>query len=692
MREWFIQGLLFRRALAAGLIGSYCLLIVMLARLLLLKCRRKYVCYLWIAAFLNFILPIHAGILTIGQSGSIFSCIEKLQEVWNTNPAVTEQRQEIWNTNPAATEKPQEVWNANLTAIEQRQEVWNAKPAASIETSETAKTETENSTAAADNFTGQQNVLEKERGTDPASVTASDNALYKSDANDNHTAAVNNADNQKTVTAQSSSTNDSVPKTEKFVNFVYAHSFKLQIVWLLGMSAILFLNLIHIQKVRQQIDRSHWMYWDSDQRIAEIEGLRAPFVWGIFRPVIFLPAGISETERSYITAHEICHRKRMDPAVKIAVSAITAIYWFHPIVWAAWLLFCQDIEIACDEEVLTDAQTNIKKQYAQSLLKYAAARNGYFITPLSFGAPSIKARIKNVLCYQKQNIRLTWLSRCAVLAVIIGLSVRPASAESISPPRDGTASAETILPLQDDNASDCTTAGLPAADTAYDSKQDQATDTDTSLDITKERTTDAEKKEQSTKNGKHRKGYVKVKLTHIQDPDSPYFTPGLRSEKKLNTLAQKALRELYDLTGYQVKECVYSCTDIGGFLFAKTAADLKRDRCFYSRYYGKRQGYDDLCIESCDIFNARRVWYSDVQQLDLPSNAKKMKDEKLAVWFLKRSAIYRGETIVSAEPSPQADGVIRVFMKNGSFYEVYLDRPIQAVSGIYGPYEKGFSH
>ena len=57
MGEWFIHGLLFRRILAAGFTGSYCLLIVMLARLLLLKCGRKYICYLWIAAFLNFVIP-----------------------------------------------------------------------------------------------------------------------------------------------------------------------------------------------------------------------------------------------------------------------------------------------------------------------------------------------------------------------------------------------------------------------------------------------------------------------------------------------------------------------------------------------------------------------------------------------------------------------------------------------------------
>ncbi|MCI8917555.1 MAG: M56 family metallopeptidase [Eubacterium sp.] len=613
MGEWFIHGLLFRRILAAGFTGSYCLLIVMLARLLLLKCGRKYICYLWIAAFLNFVIPSWTYRITTKLADTVYTGLENLSDSQNKQPLSDGSSKSIGAKAAAGTAAAKNSTSFAINAAEanNRAAVTKKQPA-------------------------------EER---PADQTASANAINR---------------------------------------LLESHSFWLQPFWLLGVFSLLICRLIHILKLKRQTDRSRWMYWDSQKRTAEVEGLSAPFVWGLIRPVIYLPAGISETERGYITAHESCHRSRLDPAVKAAVSVVTAVYWFHPMVWAAWFLYCQDVEIACDEEVLAYAQKDIKKQYAQSLLKYAASQNRFLITPLSFGAPSVKARIKHVLRYQKQGIRAAWLSRCAVLLVIMGLSIRPAAAKAISLPYSSTAAGIVSADTPKTNASDGSRpAALPRTDTA-DRSHSAAPKMSSSPAI--------DKTERISKKNGHRKGYAKVQLTRIQI-DSPYFTPGLRSEKKLNALAQKALRELYDLTGYQVTECVYECTDLGGFMFAKTVSDLKHGRCFYSRSFGSRHGYgDNNNIESFYIADARTTAYSDIQQLDLPAGAADLTDARLSVWFLKRSHIYRGEKIASTEPSQQAQDVTKVLLKDGSFYEVYLDRNIQAVSGIYGPYPKGFSH
>ena len=111
------------------------------------------------------------------------------------------------------------------------------------------------------------------------------------------------------------------------------------IIWLMGMSAILLFHAVYVPRLKKQISPDKWTYWDSEKRIAEVEGLSSPFLWGIVHPVIFLPANLDDQERKYIIAHENVHRKRKDSIVKMIFFLITAVHWFNPVVWIAWALF-----------------------------------------------------------------------------------------------------------------------------------------------------------------------------------------------------------------------------------------------------------------------------------------------------------------------------------------------------------------
>lgn len=428
------------------------------------------------------------------------------------------------------------------------------------------------------------------------------------------------------------------------------------IIWLMGLSAILLFHAVYVPRLKKQISPDKWTYWDSEKRIAEVEGLSSPFLWGIVHPVIFLPANLDDQERKYIIAHENVHRKRKDSIVKMVFFLITAVHWFNPVVWMAWALFCRDMEVSCDEEVLAKTREDIKKQYAQSLLKYAAAQNGYLMVPLTFGEPSVKTRIKSVLRFRKGNALMTGVMGVVVALVAMGLIVRPIEAEGISMRGEqGGFPGKEIYSI----------APIPLE--AFQGKADA----EGSYEI------------------QHRDGYVEASVTHIPCEDD-YFTPGLRTEEELDALAQQALRELYDLTGFQVEYCVYQCTDFGCFYFARTPADLKHDRTFYGRSFGEKEGYD--IIPSMDIVSTRRCWYSDVEQLDVPKNVKTMEDGELAAWFLRHSAVYQGEALSGMTEQGYAEEVVRVFAVDGSLYEVTLDRKIDAVSHIYGPYPAGFEH
>lgn len=435
-------------------------------------------------------------------------------------------------------------------------------------------------------------------------------------------------------------------------------------IWMSGVALIFLFNAAHIFRVKRQISTEQWVDWDDKDRIAQVRGLSAPFLWGIIRPIIFLPTGLEEKEKEFIIIHESCHRKRRDPLVKLVAFCAVTVHWFNPAVWLAWVLFCRDMEISCDEAALAGAGKETRSRYAQSILRYAAMQNGYFMTPPTFGEPSAKLRIKSVLQYREHGRISEWMAGSIVVVAVFGLTIHPVRREALD-----LAGYVNTLALRNNNVARAISAEPETSTDAMEINEDKA-------DL-----------EEGQTEARHREGYVEAVVTHI--PLSLYYTPGLRDQKELDDLAQQALRELYDLTGFQVESCAYSCTDLGTFFFAKTEEDLEHSRSFYTRSYGEREGYS--AISSMDIVNARRVWFSDVQQLDIPHGIEQMDEAELAVWFLENSSIYQGEQIIDIRPSPDSDAY-RIIAEDGSYYEVSPDIQIQAVSSIYGPYPEGASH
>lgn len=105
------------------------------------------------------------------------------------------------------------------------------------------------------------------------------------------------------------------------------------------------------------------------------------------------------------------------------------IHWFNPFVWAAYFLFVRDMEISCDEAVIAAADKDIRKEYAASILKYAARLNGYTLTPITFGEPSLKSRIKNVLHFRERSPVLSVMMLPIVVLLMTGLTAKPSLEE-----------------------------------------------------------------------------------------------------------------------------------------------------------------------------------------------------------------------------------------------------------------------
>lgn len=203
-------------------------------------------------------------------------------------------------------------------------------------------------------------------------------------------------------------------------------------VWLLGVLLFAAYIFCSICRMSLRCIRYRERGCMKKDRIVETEDIPSPFLWGCLRPVIYLPSGLDREERAYILAHEAVHRGRMDHLIRFLILAAAVVHWFNPLVWIAYALCCGDMEISCDEAVLGHSENNIQKAYARSLLKYAARQNRYLISPLGFGDPSVKSRIRNVLRYRKKSIWVSAAAGVCVTGMAVGLLHNPVSGEEIA--------------------------------------------------------------------------------------------------------------------------------------------------------------------------------------------------------------------------------------------------------------------
>ena len=106
-----------------------------------------------------------------------------------------------------------------------------------------------------------------------------------------------------------------------------------------------------------------------EKNVYECDYISGPFVLGIVRPDIYYPSGLTGQEKEYVLKHERMHLKRKDHIWKLAAFLILAIYWFHPLCWISYILFCRDIEYACDEMVTVREDRQWKANYCTGTAK-----------------------------------------------------------------------------------------------------------------------------------------------------------------------------------------------------------------------------------------------------------------------------------------------------------------------------------
>lgn len=187
------------------------------------------------------------------------------------------------------------------------------------------------------------------------------------------------------------------------------------LVWLAGLAVLCLWALASWLRLRRRVAAAV-PEGDNVWLCGEID---SPFLLGLLRPRIYLPEGLDGESRAYVLAHERAHLRRRDHWTKPMGFLLLAVYWFNPLVWLAYALFCRDIELACDEAVVRELGPESKKPYSLALLQCSVRRSALAACPLAFGEVGVKERVKNVLRYKKPAfwVILVSLVLCAVAAV-----------------------------------------------------------------------------------------------------------------------------------------------------------------------------------------------------------------------------------------------------------------------------------
>ena len=221
--------------------------------------------------------------------------------------------------------------------------------------------------------------------------------------------------------------------SEENVSFLKSVSFLSSVLWPLGILGMLLYGSISWLRIRKKTKESVCLrdnIWLCDH-------VSSPFILGMFRPRIILPSSIQPEAAEHVIAHEQAHLKRKDHFWKPLGFLLLSVYWFNPVLWIAYIFLCKDIELACDERVIRNMNTEEIKSYSSTLLNYSISRKMISVCPLAFGEVHVKKRIKNVLYYKKPAFWVILLAVVSCVTVAVCFLTNPVKQE------DGTTPAST---------------------------------------------------------------------------------------------------------------------------------------------------------------------------------------------------------------------------------------------------------
>lgn len=387
---------IFTQILRMGSVASVVILAVFLVRILMRRFPRKYAYLLWLIVGIRLVCPV-----AVPSSLSVF------------NLPVTQEQNSILM-------KPQEKSSVSTKPKEQNNV--SAKPQQETVVGQSGETH--------------------ESGTDlpePGEETSGKAADQSVDAVKPmaELPALSSAGDGQASSDKEEDTADDSSRTDVYPSAVRRLLPAASYIWLVGMALLLLWNVYLMMRMKRWLGKAV-LYRDN---IYECDGIASPFVLGLFRPRIYIPFRLGERECMFILQHEQYHIRRRDYIIKFFAFLILAVYWFHPLVWAAYFCMIRDMEMSCDEHVLASMGEDVREEYSRTLLAFAVNRRRLSVGLPAFGETDTRRRIRHILNFHKKG---KWMGILAGVIIVVAAIVCLTNKKSVAiqEPRTEISSAE----------------------------------------------------------------------------------------------------------------------------------------------------------------------------------------------------------------------------------------------------------
>ncbi len=205
-------------------------------------------------------------------------------------------------------------------------------------------------------------------------------------------------------------------------------------LWLTGaLFCAAFFLLSHVHSCRRFWDNTPIVHpygqrWAANHpriMLQQSRAISSPLAYGLLHPTILLPADFDWQEEEIadcVLLHEVLHLRRGDLWLKAGLVLAACLYWHSPF---SWIMLCyanRDIELACDEAVLTQLGFENRRSYAMMLIRMEEQKSGRQMLASGFAKNALEARITAIMKAKKHTGTVILLSVLLCLCVITGFA------------------------------------------------------------------------------------------------------------------------------------------------------------------------------------------------------------------------------------------------------------------------------
>lgn len=183
----------------------------------------------------------------------------------------------------------------------------------------------------------------------------------------------------------------------------------------------------YVQQVIAEVAAECKLKRIPEVRIME-DSEEGPFTTGVLKNIIILPDdALYEKDLRFILKHEAIHCRNHDISWRLLFLTVNIIHWFNPLAWYLRRAMEQDMEIACDEEVVTRASSEKRREYTDVIMSWVE-RSRYKGSAVSTGYVKgvgfLKRRFDSILNGGKKKNGLLLAGSICLFALFIGCVIQ----------------------------------------------------------------------------------------------------------------------------------------------------------------------------------------------------------------------------------------------------------------------------